>query len=371
MQNYVYRDRSDALAAPTGSFDLRVCSNCEFGFNSEFEPGLMRYDKNYDNQVPSAVFLDYYEDVARFLHDKFSLDGKFVVEIGCGKGTFLKTLCRLFPTVEALGVDPSYEANEEHLPKGNLRFLSEKFKRSHLNRPPALVICRHVLEHISDPVSFLKEIREPLSQYPETPIFIEVPELDWIVKNDAFWDFCYEHCNYFTNRSLRNAVSAAGLQPLEGQAAFSGQYQWIVCSGTDRRLETESSDARRIAEFLTYARSEETFIETSIDMLKESKRDGRKNVVWGMATKGVIFCNLVDPTCSVIDYCVDINQNKQNCLVPHTGHLISGPDVLGEVGAVTPLAVVIMNPNYAPEIKRQCEDLVADVKFVDALGNEF
>ena len=33
-------------------------------------------------------------------------------------------------------------------------------------------------------------------------ILIEVPDLNWIVKKQAFWDITYEHVNYFSQISL-------------------------------------------------------------------------------------------------------------------------------------------------------------------------
>ena len=35
----------------------------------------------------------------------------------------------------------------------------------------------------------------------------------WIVRHGAFWDFCYEHCNYFRESSLRaEAVNTVALR---------------------------------------------------------------------------------------------------------------------------------------------------------------
>jgi SAM-dependent methyltransferase len=186
MQNYVYRDHASALAAPTGDLELRLCSHCGFAYNGLFDPQLMSYDQNYDNQVPSPLFLDYYKQVAHLLHEKFDLEGQLVVEIGCGKGTFLRTLCTMYPSVRGLGIDPSYVAPESDELPDNLEFVADIFKQEYLPRQPALVISRHVLEHIFDPASFLRSVREPLQEFPDTPVFIEVPDLEWMILNNAF-----------------------------------------------------------------------------------------------------------------------------------------------------------------------------------------
>lgn len=370
MQNYVYRDYEKARESPVGKFELRACRNCGFAYNAGFDPSLMSYDENYDNQVPSKIFLDYYERVARFLYDKYKLENGFVIDVGCGKGTFLKVLCGLYPAVRGLGIDPSYEASDSTEEPKNLTFIQDVFRSDYITEQPSLVICRHVLEHIDRPVSFLSSIRTALvsSNYTETPFFVEVPDLDWIIENGAFWDFCYEHCNYFTLESLSFALELAGFQTEEGYKAFGGQYLWMRA-----RIKPDSVSIRAnetiSGKVTDYAREEEKLMSAIRAKLVKLKAKGSKTVVWGMATKGVVFCNLIDPGKKLIDYCVDINANKQNCFVPHTGHLISAPTVLKTVNS-TISVVIVMNPNYVNEIKESCRNLNLKATFIDANGND-
>src|SRR5690606_20833571 len=90
-------------------------------------------------------------------------------------------------------------------------------------------ILRHVLEHITSPVDFLTDLG---AAAPGVPLYIEVPEVNWIFENGAFWDFCYEHCNYFSAKSLRNAMLLAGYSDIEQSPSFGGQYQWAIGTST-------------------------------------------------------------------------------------------------------------------------------------------
>jgi hypothetical protein len=47
--------------------------------------------------------------------------------------------------------------------------------------------------------------------------------------------------------------------------------------------------------------------------VRELKSDGRTVALWGMATKGVLFSLLTDPDALLIDHCIDVNPNKQDC----------------------------------------------------------
>lgn len=369
MQNYVHRSFDGARLAKVGSLTLAVCRDCGFGFNARFNPGLLDYDESYDNSVPSAVMGTYYETIARHLYETYVRGNGLVVDVGCGKGTFLQTLTRLYPEVRGLGIDPSYEGPLE--PTSSLRFVREFFDAGQLTERPSLVICRHVLEHIGRPVDFLRSLRNATAAYPGVPFFLEVPDLTWILRNQAFWDFCYEHCNYFSAESLTRAVDAAGFQTLRTRAAFGDQYLWI--EATNHRAAGDvsptaiglGSELCRTARL--YDESETRLIEHSRGRLLALKREGWSTAVWGMATKGILFSYLVDPETRILDYCLDVNPNKQNGFAPVTAHRIQSPDVLASAdGPRGKLAVVVMNENYLPEIRERCRQLGVDAELFAA-----
>jgi hypothetical protein len=74
-----------------------------------------------------------------------------------------------------------------------------------------------------------------------------------------------------------------------------------------------------------------------------------------MATKGVVFANLVDPQGELIEGGIDVNTRKQGKFIPGTGHCIQPPAWLAELSG-TP-TVFVMNRNYAPEIARMIDSL--------------
>lgn len=368
MQNYIYQSYNDALNAQTGQFELRACRNCGFAYNSTFNSNLLSYDENYDNNVPSSIFLDYYKQIASFLYDKFSLENGFVIDVGCGKGIFLKVLCDMYPNVQGLGIDPSYELNNSSKSIPNLKFIQDIFKEEHITQKPSLILCRHVLEHIECPIPFLQSIRSAISSYPEIPFFIEVPDLEWIVDNNTFWDFCYEHCNYFTTDSLKNALQLTGFNLESVQKAFNGQYLWSLGKIEQSCIETLHSDS--ISDrLISYSHTEKDLMSKTKSRLEELKEDGNLIAVWGMSTKGVLLCNLLDPEKQLFDYCIDINPKKAECFVPHTGHQINSPEKLSEVGFAK-LTVVVMNPNYVNEINKTCQNMNLSPVFIDASAND-
>jgi SAM-dependent methyltransferase len=369
MQNRIYRKIESAKNAAQGQFDLAVCSNCGFAHNSRFDSALVEYDKEYDNSMPSSVMKAYHEELATYLNEKYLSNEGLVVDIGCGKGTFLKNLCGLLPNVRGLGIDPGYEG-ESQLNGGRIQFISDFFSEEHLSERPALVVCRHVLEHIPDPVSFLKVIHTALAAFPNVPFFVEVPDARWILDNRVFWDFCYEHCNYFTPGSLFNTVRLSGFVPSTWRTAFGEQFLWLEASnqGQTEASENCAMPTNLAEEFIRYAPEEQRLIAKAQQKLRELKSEGWTIAIWGMAAKGINFSFLVDVDGSLIDFCIDANPNKQGCFLPLTGRLIESPERLREIRSER-LIIVVMNPNYLAEIQESCKKLFLKPVFLDAHGN--
>jgi SAM-dependent methyltransferase len=345
FQNVTYPTAPEARAAPTGGFVLSTCRSCGFSYNGRFDPGLAEYDESYDNHVESAAFKEYYRRIAAMLVSRVGLHDGSVYEIGCGQGEFLKELHALAPGVRAVGVDPACRATSQP----NLEFINGYFDPARARDDAKLLIVRHVLEHIAQPVQFLRSLREGM---PNTPLYVEVPDLDWIFDNRSFWDFCYEHCNYFTTQSLAAACAEAGYSVLFQNRSFGDQYQWALClpgGAAGDRIPGHEAWAKAEA----YAAEEANSIAQVAQLARERGGVG----VWGMATKGVLLCSILDA--DLVCGGIDMNPTKQGRFASGSGVKINPPDWL----ATQPpgRTVFVMNPNYLTEIAGTVERLGASV----------
>ncbi len=333
MQNRVCSDRESALSCPSGSLDI-VTEN-GFTYNANFNPEFMTYDQDYDNNVPSQTFMRYYDEIVDYLVSRYDLRNGIILDIGCGKGTFLSRMADRYKYIKGMGIDPAYEGPvDSH--GGRLKFINEYFQAGHIENVPSisLILLRHTLEHISSPTEFLKNIFSIVKK--PVPVFIEVPDLNWIFENRAFWDFCYEHVNYFTMTSLAQCINDAGGQVRGMTSAFEGQYIWTEC--------ILNSDAN----FANYLK----------DIIDKFKSLNKKIVIWGMATKGVMYVLYLLNNNIRIDYCVDINIHKQGKYAPLSGYKILPPESLRPD---EDYAIICMNPNYAREIYDSCK--ILNLKF--------
>lgn len=92
--NYRFVDAASAQRVPRRDLFLRQCRRCGLIFNSKFSADVVPYDGNYENrQCFSPSFADYLQRLADDLANRYPLKPRGVLEVGCGKGDFLRLLC--------------------------------------------------------------------------------------------------------------------------------------------------------------------------------------------------------------------------------------------------------------------------------------
>lgn len=345
-QHTIFKNFLDATLVNRGDLRMANCEDCGFVFNIAFDPEKLSYAVDYDNrQDCSPLFHSHIQNLVEYITFKKGIQNCSVVEIGCGKGSFLKKLIGLEGSQNrAIGFDPSY-VGPESLYDGRLQFRKTFFEGGSDLKPDA-IICRHVIEHISSPLSFLDSIKNSMHLSLDTRIFIETPSVEWILNNLVLWDLFYEHCSLFSVNSLKSAFEISGFQVDEIFPIFKDQYLWLEGSVKSNKKQIKRSPkALNFSAKAFSAKVEEQDRKWKMHIACLSKAG--KVAVWGAGAKGVTFVNLLDPDREFIDCLIDINPNKQNCFVPGSGHPIFSPNHLKERKV---LNIIPMNPNYNFEI---------------------
>jgi len=351
-----------ARSIARGTLSMAACRVCSFVFNAAVEPEKLAYSAAYDNTQAHSVYFDRYMDelAARVLHHG-SPTGGTIVEVGCGKGEFLRKILAAGPaTLCAVGFDPSYVGPDTDC-EGRLSFQRTYYDDGAAAMRADIVICRHVIEHVPEPGALLGAIRAALKASPDAVVFFETPCIAWILRNAVIWDLFYEHCSLFSAASLRFALESSGFDVENVEHTFGGQYLWLTGRAGGRRgIKPPGGDeiARLARGYGDKCNAVQKLWGIRLNHLKE--RGG--TAVWGAGAKGVTFVNLADPDATLIDCVVDINPNKQGCFVPGTGHSIISP---GDLEQSDVRSAILLNPNYRAEVAALLETSPANIDLVD------
>jgi SAM-dependent methyltransferase len=349
--NVLWDDRDGAVSCDRGDIELAFCEDCSFIFNTVFDPGLVEYSQRYDNCLHfSERFRNYAESLADGLIERHDLHGKLVVDVGCGKGDFLKLLCEKGPN-RGVGFDPSFEAREDiEALGGDVEIVNDYYSGKYAGHGGDFLSCRHVLEHVEHPGELLKQIRGGLGDRAGVPVFFEVPNGAYTIENVFVWDVIYEHPCYFTAGSLARLFASGGFAVGSVTEEFEGQYLGLHATTAVEGGGGGPGRGKEIRGLIDRFKSEfDDLVSNWRAELEAIAEQGRRAVIWGAGSKGVTFLNLLDQE-RRIGHAVDISPNKRGKFVAGTGQEIVSPDFLVDYG---PDVILVMNPVYEREISAQ------------------
>jgi methionine biosynthesis protein MetW len=198
---------ADALAAAPFQPDAAAG-----GFLSTI-PDPLRYDNNHDMSP---------HDVAGLIVTRIPR-GSRVLDIGCGTGA-LSILMRDHRQAKVIGVEPDAQRAARAQARGietHVGVLSPELTR--VIQPVDAVVFADVLEHLADPLSELRTAR--LAMKSDGLLLLSVPNVAhwsvrWALLRGRFDYAQYgimdaTHLRWFTRRSIRALVEAAGFSVIE------------------------------------------------------------------------------------------------------------------------------------------------------------
>lgn len=349
--NVFWATREEAIQAPKGDIRLGFCRTCGHVYNVSFNPDRIVYDQAYENSLHfSPRFQVYARTLANQLINRYSLRGKQIIEIGCGKGDFLTMLCELGEN-RGIGFDPSYVPDRlSGAFTDRITFIQDYYSERYSYIKADFICCRQVLEHIPEPESFIGSLRKAIGGRPGIIVFFEVPNVRYTIEDLGIWDLIYEHCSYFSDMSLFSLFTLHGFTIREIKEAFERQYLLLEASATDNissylPVQFKNTDDlfQTVMNFSERYTGRVGFWKEELQGFKDS---GKKVVLWGAGSKGVTFLNTLRIS-EQIEYVVDVNPHKQGKFIGGTGQEIVAPTFL--LG-YKPDVVIMMNPVYQDEI---------------------
>jgi SAM-dependent methyltransferase len=351
--NVQWPTRADAQAAAKGPLFLAACIECGHIFNLAFDAHRVAYAPGYENsQHASSVFRAFAERLVDRLIARYDVRHRAVVDIGCGRGDLLALFCERGEN-RGFGFDPSYRGAAEDSGGRPFQIWREYFDAEHATAiRPALVCCRHVLEHVEDPTDFLVRLRNALEACGDAILYLEVPSGEALLNECGIWDYLYEHVSYFSGASLEKVLVAAGFEVMHLQHDFGGQFLCAEVRVARQRSDRTTSKPFREESLRAAARG----MGERLHSWREWARSLDSAVtLWGAGSKGVMFLNLLGLSApEPIDWVIDQSVDKHGRFVSGTGQEIVSPESLR--GSKI-RQIVLMNGIYESEVRRRIDGL--------------
>jgi SAM-dependent methyltransferase len=360
----MYKNLRDASNAVLGNIALQFCPHCGFVFNSEFEEEKVYYNQDYNNnQNLSESFNNYTNDLISRIKGRFSLERKKILEIACGQGDFLKKVSDAIKKVTCVGYDPSYIENEELRHYSDISINKEYFRFEEQEPKQDMIIMRHVLEHLPNPNTICTGIANNLSN--NGGVMLEVPDFEWVLQQESYFDILYQHCNYFTTASLSFLLENHGFSNINCERVFDDQYLIGFANMEYEKKNVHSDFRTNIADI--YKSVKNFGVEFSLYKKKWEnilQNPDKRFAIWGALGKGVNFVHITDKESKHIRCAIDINKTMHGGYLPGTSVPIVSPQSIRDLDISD---IIIMNPNYKSEIIEMVKNMGIELTFHDSV----
>ncbi|WP_172600014.1 class I SAM-dependent methyltransferase [Sulfuricystis multivorans] len=241
------------------------CRDCGHAFQSAYGSATLKTIYEHYYFVPEVknvavsrhhAFLSWLANCALFRKNA----PRRILEIGCSSGGVLDEVRALFSLekTDVLGIEPN-RATAQAARRLGLPIIENFCDESLMQRVENfdLVFSRNVIEHVDDPLSFLRGMRKAAGEH--GVVIIETPSLDISLRERKILPFHFEHLHVFSAQSLARAAEEMGLVPIDCvetefgdlimafyAQANSSQKTPLTVAATDTTLDLQPSyDAKR------------------------------------------------------------------------------------------------------------------------------
>ncbi len=291
--------------------------------------------------------------------ETYNLYGKKLIEIGAGKGGFLKTLKELTEYgIQEYGIEYNSdfvriarEVEGVNAQQGNPESADTVIEGAPFDAFTSFAYPARLI----DPNAMMQCIYNNTSK--DVIGLIMVPSMEHLLSTGGYYDITADHIAYYDIDSLRFLVQKNGFEIIEhGEVADVYIYAYVR-----KRQKYDLDDVWADVTSLTN--------EVSAYVQKE-KAQGRKIAVWCAGHFAFTVLSMIDSH-NAIDYIIDNAEFKKDRYSPATHIPIKGPEYFIEHPVDT---IMILGPMYVEEIVKEIHmkcSADVDVTTVDKTGLHF
>jgi SAM-dependent methyltransferase len=189
--------------------------------------------ENYNNVIYPDVKNEYPAKLVDYLIKRFDLRSGPVLDVGCGKGTFVKLFMeRRYSTSEpgmAWGIDKRIDAktavtvrNKNYVELGLIKQCDVERDEFPINSNNiSFVFSKSLIEHVNDPELMIMQIKRVLNKGGR--VVIMTPS--WETQMNHFWDD-HTHVHPYTRKSLMNLLKIYGFNEVTCEEFYQLPFMW-------------------------------------------------------------------------------------------------------------------------------------------------
>lgn len=143
---------------------------------------------------------------------------KNVLDVGCGYGEILYAIKNKYPSSSVLGIEPSSKVATQANQYFDIEVLPILLEEYVPIRKFDIILCNHTLEHVDDPIKFVKLLKRLLK--PNGILYIEVPNV--LVPSGGFSlnKFFYnEHLQTFSAYNLERFLNNLDMELVQADTS--------------------------------------------------------------------------------------------------------------------------------------------------------
>jgi SAM-dependent methyltransferase len=272
--------------------------------------------------------------------ERFHLDSSNVFECGCGQGEFL-LVWNEFP-VKAFGIENSPSLVATARAQGlsvEQGFIDNSSSPLLKQGPFSAFTSFNFLEHQPDPNGMLQAIYNNLTR--DGVGLITVPSLEYILKNDAYYELIVDHLVYFSRKTFTSILERNGFKVVY----YDNYLEDTHCAYVMKETKFNVNGLQACKDKL----------DKELSGFVGSCGTSKGHIaVWGASHQGFTILSSAGVDKSV-SFIIDSAPFKQNRYSPVSHLKIFSPEVLKQEPMA---AVIIIAPSYSEEIYKSIREIM-------------
>lgn len=277
------------------------------------------------------------------LIERYGLEHKKFIEVGCGRGEFLQVLTQ-FP-VEACGIEHNQSLVQIAVANGlNVRCDFPETADHDLGDRYDVFLSFNFLEHQPDPDIMLQAIYHNLAA--DGIGLVTVPSLEYILDQGSYYELIRDHLAYYTFDTLRTLLEQNGFAVLEEEMINRDTISMIVRKVPQRKAADSNTGQVKPVDIAPLVQGYQ-LVQADVDnLLNRLSAKGKQAAIWGASHQGFTLAGTLELG-EKVAYIIDSAPFKQGRFAPASHLRIVAP----EQAALEPVdAILIVAPGYTDEI---------------------